>query len=91
MASFFLVLMTLIPLIGFPSPVSCHIGGGSIFGRPLKIPARNVYEVHEGHEGVKNKKDVLKKDDTREDTELTEKLRTQKSGQSGAFEKGRLL
>jgi hypothetical protein len=34
-----------------------HISGISIFGSQLKIPAR---KVNEGHESVKNKKDVLK-------------------------------
>jgi hypothetical protein len=39
-------------------------------GKKFKIPARKVYEGHEGDESVKNEKDVLKKDET---TKVTEK------------------
>jgi hypothetical protein len=53
--------MTLMPLIDFLFTVQWHISGISVFGKKLKIPAKNGYEGHEGDEDVKNIKDVLKK------------------------------
>jgi hypothetical protein len=49
------------PFIDFLPPAKWHISGISVFGKKLKIPARKVYEGHEGDESVKNKKDVVKK------------------------------
>jgi len=49
------------PLIDFLSTAQWHISGISVFGKKLKIPAKNGYEGHEGDEDVKDIKDVLKK------------------------------
>ena len=51
--------MTLIPLIDFLSAVKWLISRISVFGKKLKIPAKNVYEGDEGDEDIKNVKGHL--------------------------------
>jgi hypothetical protein len=79
MFSFFLDLMPLVPLIGYLFPCSCHIVVETFLGGDLKYQLEVFRRVRRGRRALKNKMDVLNKDETTEVTETTETIRCKKS------------